>query len=37
VVPAQSGYRVLSTKIEIKLRKGEGIRQEATVMKTNAE
>jgi len=26
VVPAQSGYRVLSTKIEIKLRKGEGIR-----------
>jgi len=26
VVPAQSGYRVLSTKIEIKLRKAEGVR-----------
>ena len=26
MVPAQSGYRVLSTKIEIKLRKAEGIR-----------
>jgi len=26
VVPAQSGYKVLSTKIEIKLKKGEGVR-----------
>jgi len=26
VVPAQSGYKVLSTKIEIKLRKAEGVR-----------
>jgi len=26
VVPAQSSYKVLSTKIEIKLRKGEGVR-----------
>ncbi len=26
VVPAQSSHRVLGTKIEIKLRKGEGIR-----------
>lgn len=26
IVPAQSSYKVLSTKIEIKLRKGEGVR-----------
>merc|ERR550532_2711957 len=26
VVPAQSGYKVLSTKIEIKLKKAEGVR-----------
>merc|ERR1712037_1042004 len=26
VVPAQSGYKVLSTKVEIKLKKGEGVR-----------
>jgi len=26
VVPAQSGYKVLSTKVEVKLRKAEGVR-----------